>query len=102
MIKQRMIQEKMQEQAQGQAAAQSQQNEMEDALKKILPQILDDKARERLNNIKIAKPELAMQMSTYLVQLFQSGQVKEKINEEQLISILNKLNEKKEITIKRK
>jgi programmed cell death protein 5 len=98
-IKQKMLQERMQGHMQSQ---QEQEKNADEALKKILPKILDEKARERLNNIKIVKPELAMQLSMYLVQLFQTGQVRSKITDEQLKNILAKLSEKRDFTINRK
>lgn len=104
-IKRRMAQ-RMQEQMaaqQGelmQAAAQHQQ--MEEALKIIRVQMLEPKARERLANLRTVKPEVATNLEIYLAQLYQSGQLRTKITDEQLVMILKKLSEKRDIRIRRK
>ena len=97
-LKKRLLQQRMQEQMQQQA----QQQEMQEALKVVSWQILEPAARERLNNLRVVKPELAMQLEAYLAQLYQAGQIKQKISEAQLIAILKKLSEKKDIRIRRK
>jgi len=71
-------------------------------LKAIMSHVLDRKAQERLSNLKLVKPELATQLGMYLAQLFQSGQLKERITDEQLVIILRKLTERRETKIKRK
>ncbi len=104
-IKKRMLQEKLQHQLalQNQMAGQQQQMaEAQQALKAIMSQILEPKARERLANLKVVKPELAMQLEMYLAQLAQSGQIQSKLTDDQIVLILRKLSEKKEINIKRK
>lgn len=88
----------MQEQAQ----VQMQQQQIESTLKIIMSQILEPKARERLYTLKYAKPEMATQLEMYLVQLYQTGQLRAKITDEQLVMILRKLSERKETKIKRK
>ena len=95
-IKKRMLQQRLQpEQAQ-------QQQQMEEVLKNVMSQILDHKARERLSNLKLVKPEVAGQLEMYLAQLYQSGQLRERITDEQLVTILRKLTEKRETKIRRK
>ncbi len=105
-IKKRLLQQRMQEQMQAQMqeqmVAQAQQQQMEAALKTITAQILDRKANERLSNLKVVRPELAMQLQMYLAQLYQSGQLKTRITDEQLVMILRKLTAKPETKIKRK
>lgn len=65
-------------------------------LKKILfLQMLDEKARERLSNIKVANPVYAMQLEQILIQLIQAGQIRGRITEEQLINLLKKMKEQK-------
>lgn len=92
-IKRKMLQASMEQQQAKQA---------EETLKTAMSQILDRKARERLSNLKLVKPEVAMQLEIYLAQLFQSGQLKERITDEQLVMILRKLTERRETKIKRK
>lgn len=105
-IKKKMIQKRFEERIQQQALQQMQEQQMLQEqlqiLKMITSRILEPKARERLSNLKLVKPQLALQLEVYLVQLYQSGQLRGKITEEQLISILRKVSEKKEFRIKRK
>ena len=81
---------------------QMQQQQLQEQLKAVSMQILEPAARERLNNLRVVKPELAMQLEAYLAQLYQAGQIKQKITEAQLVSILKKLSEKRDIRIRRK
>lgn len=106
-IKKRLLQQKMhaqQEQMRAQMQSQMQQQQLETMLKSMMQQILEPKARERLANLKMVKPELALQLQAYLAQLYQNGQIKGKISDEQLVSILHKLSaaERKEFKITRK
>lgn len=80
--------------------AQQQQLEQElQRIRKVLANILDKKARERLANIRLVKPELAIQLELYLYQLYQTGQLKH-ISEEQMIKILEELNKKPKFRIR--
>lgn len=58
-------------------------------------EVLTPEARSRLANVKIAKPEYAVQIENLLIQLAQSGQLKQKIGDAQLKQILGKISEKK-------
>ncbi len=51
------------------------------------------KARERLNRVRMVKPETAEKIQFAIIQAVQSGQIKEKINESQLIGILKEVNQ---------
>ncbi|MBI2579086.1 MAG: hypothetical protein HYW26_05220 [Candidatus Aenigmarchaeota archaeon] len=105
-LKRKILQQRMLEQQQHalqeHMQAQAQQQQMEEVLRVIKMQVLEPKARERLANLKLVKPELATQLELYLAQLYQSGQIRGKINDEQMVSILKKISEKKEYRIKRK
>lgn len=79
-----------------------QQKELEKIKKKALNEILTSNARERLNRVKLTNPDLVNQIETYLVRLYQTGQIKRKINESQLKKILRESREKKDWKIKRK
>lgn len=96
-IKKKIMQQRMQH-----SVEQQQMQEMQAALKVITSQILDSKARERLSNLKVVRPEMATQLEIYLAQLYQAGQIRTKITDEQLVMILKKLTEKKETKIRRK
>lgn len=73
-----------------------------EALKKILfMRILEDKARERLNNIRVVNPDFAEQLEAVLIQLIQTRKVA-KIDEATLIGIIKQMKgEKRETTIRR-
>ena len=75
-----------------------------DAMKNdILKKVLTKDALERLGRGRIANPLLATQLELYMVQLYQSGQMKGSISDKKLKQILDVLVPKKRKTkIKRK
>ena len=75
---------------------------IEQIKKMILRSILTKEARERLNRIKLVKPELAMQLELYLVQLYQSGKLRDQMTDEQLKDILQMLSSEKNFKIIKK
>lgn len=80
-----------------------QRQEFEEQKKQILRAILTTQARERLGRIKIARPEMAEALENQLIILAQNGQLKNKINDEQLRMLLSKiLPKKRDIKIKRR
>ncbi len=79
----------------------AQEQQMEQALRQLILEIMEKPARERMANLKLVKPQLALQLEMYLGQLHQAGQLRSKITDAQLVSILKKLSEKREIRIKR-
>ncbi|MFQ6010246.1 MAG: DNA-binding protein [Candidatus Aenigmatarchaeota archaeon] len=76
--------------------------QLEAMKKEILRKILDKDAFERMSRVKMANPMLASQLEVYLIQLFQSGQLKETITDEKLKNILNTLTEKRKTKIRRR
>ena len=74
----------------------------EAAKRMLLGKVLDKGAVERLGRVRMANPILASQIEAYLIQLYQSGQLKETITEDKLKQILSVLTEKKKTTIKRR
>ena len=73
-----------------------------EAMKKtLIRKLLTKDAIERMGRIKIVKPELAEQLELYLIQLYQSGEIKNVINDKQLKELLNLLVTKKEFKIRR-
>lgn len=101
-IKRKLMQQRLQQQMQESVHQHIQQQQMEEALRQMRLHVLEPKARERLNNLKLVKPELATQLELYLAQLYQSGQMKGRITDEQMVSILKKISAKPEFRIKRK
>jgi len=97
--------EKKKELQEGQAQQQEEmQKKLEQKRKEALRKILTKDARERLNRVKLANEALAQQLETYLVRIGQSGQVRDKIDEEKLKDILKSIkdDQEKDWNIKRK
>ena len=81
----------------------SQKKQFEEQKKRILRGILTAEARERLGRIKVARPEIAESIENQLIMLAQSGQLKNKINDEQLRMLLSKvIPKKRDIKIRRR
>ena len=78
------------------------QQEMRNQIRIISAKLMTREARSRLGNIRTVKPELAAQIELQLVQLVQNGQMQDRITDADLKTILRQLQNKKEITIKRK
>ncbi|NTW92879.1 MAG: DNA-binding protein [Methanoregulaceae archaeon] len=91
-IDQQLMQEDMERQRQADAQIHA-----------ILVQILEPEARERLNTIKLTRPDFAKSVEQQLVMLAQSGRLKHKITDEQLKALLQQLQPaKRDFTIRRK
>lgn len=75
--------------------------QLEKLKKVVMNKILTKEAIERLGRIRLVKPELATQLELYLMQLYQSGQIKNMIDDSQLKKILNSLTSKKQYNIRR-
>jgi len=79
------------------------QAEAEIQLNALMKGILEEGARERLNNIKIVNRELYLQAAQALLYLQRAGQLpKGKLSDAQLRQLLSKMTEKREIKIRRK
>jgi programmed cell death protein 5 len=95
------------------AQLQQQQNDQQDDMERqrqvesqihlVLMQIMEPEARERLNTIKLTKPDFAKAVEQQLVLLAQSGRLKSKITDQQFKELLRQLTpQKKEFRISRK
>ena len=69
--------------------------------KTVIRKLLTKDAIERIGRIKLVKPDLADQLELYLVQLYQSGEIKGMIDDKQLKELLNLLTTKKRFNIRR-
>lgn len=76
--------------------------QLETMKKAILMKILTKEASERLGRVRLANSMLAAQLELYLIQLYQSGQLKEQVGDQQLKQILSVLTEEKKTKIRRK
>jgi len=80
---------------------QDQLAEFERMKQEILGKILSKEAAERLGRVRLGNPVIATQLELYLVQMYQTGNIPEKISDEQLKKILEVLSAKKETKIRR-
>jgi len=92
-LRRRLLQEQQQAQMQQQIEMQKQA---------ILRRILDPKARQRLTNLKMVRPEFVSQLELQLIQIAQSGRINIPITDDQLKEILRRLQSgRREIRIRR-
>jgi len=98
--------EQMQRQAIDQQAMEDEaarQQQIDAQIRVALMEILEPEARERLNTIKLTRPEFAKAVEQQLVMLAQSGRVRQRITDEQLKALLAQLTpSKREFRITRK
>ena len=81
----------------------AQQKQLEEQKKAILRSILTTDAKQRLSNIKLARPQVGEQIENQLIMLAKSGRLQQKITDAQLRELLRKLMPKKrDINIKRR
>ncbi|HWQ67029.1 MAG TPA: DNA-binding protein [Methanospirillum sp.] len=93
----------MQQQAASQQDEAERQKQYESQIHSVLMQILEPEARERLNTIKLTRPDFAKSVEQQLVMLAQSGRIQKKINDDQLKVILKQvIPAKREFNIRRK
>jgi len=59
----------------------------------LLATVLDTAARERLSRIALVSPERSKQIETILLRMAQSGQLRNRVSEEQLIDLLNQMEQ---------
>lgn len=110
-LRQQKMEELKQRQQQGggqgqvdQEAMEQQQQQAEAQKKALLRQYLSDGARQRLNSVKMSKPEFGEKVEQQVIALAQSGRLgDQQIDEEQMKDLLRELKpEKKSFDIKRR
>ncbi|KAK4042177.1 PDCD5-related protein [Parachaetomium inaequale] len=67
-----------------------------EARKSALNQILEPEAADRLGRIRLVKEQRATDVENRLIMLAQSGQLRQKVTEEQLKELLNAMADNKE------
>ncbi|MFH1420463.1 MAG: DNA-binding protein [Candidatus Aenigmatarchaeota archaeon] len=70
---------------------QLQETQVQAILKEIASKILEKKARERLANLRIVKPDVANLLEIYLVQQYKSGNIPETMSDEHLVELIQYL-----------
>ncbi len=101
-IKRRKLAE-LQQQQQLQAEAQDRAEAIEAQRQTILRGILTPEARERMGNLKMAYPDIAVQVEDRIIMLVQSGRLNSVIDDSTLKEILARIvPHKREIRIERK
>lgn len=87
---------------QARAAEEEERRRLEAERAAVLRAILTPEARQRLANLKIARPEVAESVENYLYQLAKAGRIKSQITDEVLKEILSRIMPpKREVKIQR-
>ncbi len=104
-LRQRKIKQLVEQQryTQGQQLSQQlKEQEIDSQIKLVITRILTPEARERLGNIRLARPQFARQIEIFLIQLYQAGRLPQKLTDKQLREILEKLKQgRREFSITR-
>lgn len=93
----------LEKRAQQEDVEQARQEQAEAKKKAILRQVLEPDARERLERIRMARPQKAERIQSQLIQLAASGRIQQKLTDEQLKEILAKSqSDSRDINIERR
>ena len=87
---------------QQQMAEEQQARQIQAEIKKVMTTLLSKEAQERISNIRTVKPDLAIQVEIYLLQMFQAGRLRPVVTDVQLKAMLDQMIQKKETKIIRK
>jgi DNA-binding TFAR19-related protein (PDSD5 family) len=87
-----------------QQAQQEKARQQEEARQRMLEQIFSSESKERLNRIRLVKPEKVRQIEDLVIQMAQQHQLGGPVQDAQLVKLLEQVsaNEKTEIKIARR
>jgi len=75
--------------------------ELERLKRQVLTSILTKEAFERLSRVKSVNADLGAQAEMYLIQVYQSGKIRDLINDAKMKEVLAALSEGRKTTIRR-
>ncbi|KAG2348411.1 DNA-binding TFAR19-related protein [Suillus weaverae] len=76
------------------AEEESKRKAAEDEMRRdMMATILDNAARERLSRIALVSPERSRQVETIIMRMAQSGQLRGRVSEQQLIDLLDQMED---------
>lgn len=104
-LREERLEELQEQQEEGidQEAQQEAQQQAEAQKQAVLRQHLTDGARQRLNSVKMSKPQFAERVEQQLIGLAQSGRLNDKIDENQMRDLLQEMSpDSKQFDIKRR
>ncbi|MBD3212291.1 MAG: DNA-binding protein [Candidatus Lokiarchaeota archaeon] len=96
--------EQLKQQAMQNQMAEEQQQAFEEQKYQIMRKILSQKGRQRLENIRMVKPQFAQQIELQLIQLYRAGRIRGEMSDREFKKLLQKItdsNKKKDFRIKK-
>ena len=93
-----LARQQMQQGGSEHAQRQMQEAELEKQIKLIIGKIMAPEARERLGNIRAARPDFARQIEVLLIQLMQAGKLPSRLTDEQFKAILSSIKSRQRET----
>ncbi len=87
--------EQLQRQAAEQQIAEGQHQEFEKQKYNLMRKLLSQEGRQRLENIRMVKPEFAQQIELQLIQLAQSGKLRGQLSDAAFKKLLEQITGKK-------
>lgn len=67
---------------------------MEETRSNALSQLLDSTARARLSTLSLVKPQKARAVQDLILRMAQTGQIRQKLSEGELVQLLERVSEK--------
>ncbi|CCM05052.1 uncharacterized protein FIBRA_07254 [Fibroporia radiculosa] len=90
----RMSQLQQSSNASGESGEEKSKRDAEDQMRRdLLATVLDGAARERLSRIALVSPQRSQQIETILLRMAQTGQLRGRVSEDQLIELLEQAEE---------